>query len=78
MKKIILVVLITSFILSSCSNQPECSSEDAKTTAHELAEELVLTDVAYDEFINVYVRQKGGYFIENLATIQRISVENIL
>lgn len=71
MRKIILATLIGSiFGLSSCSKQPNCSEEIVKTTAYELAEELVLTDVAFEEFVNKY--QYGNFFQIQLQGIELV------
>ena len=77
-KNILLKFTCLVVLLSSCSEQPTCSEKKTKATAQEIAEESILTEIAYDEFINVYVYQKGGNLIENLAKINRTSVDNVL
>jgi hypothetical protein len=52
MKKNFLKLSALAIVLFySCSNQPECSSSDAKKTTFELAEELIVTDLAFQEFV---------------------------
>jgi hypothetical protein len=52
MKKHLIKISILSLILfCSCSKQPECSNEEAKKTAIELSQEILLTDLAFKEFV---------------------------
>lgn len=53
-----LILILLSILFMSCEKQPNCSDSEVKLTALELAEELIVKELASEDFINQNFRVK--------------------